>query len=185
MKRQAPKYLTQEEINRLLNAIDNPRDKFLFFLLGYTGLRLSEVKSLNVGSVKNQQILTVNGKGKKIREIPILPELQVKTRTFLDWKRTNGEPIHPKFALFKSTRGKRLSARQIQTLMAKYCKKAGLNRKFSPHSLRHSLGFRLGEKGVSIEVIGEILGHSNLSTTGIYVKPSLKRKEQEMEKLYT
>lgn len=184
MKRQAPKYLTEEEVGRLLNVIDNPRDKFLFFLLAYTGLRLSEVRSLNVGNVKNQEIMVINGKGNKIREIPIPLELKANIDAFLEWKKTNGEPTHPKFALFKSSKGKRLSARQIQTLMSKYCQEAGLNRKFSPHSLRHSLGFRLGEKGVSIEVIGEILGHSNLTTTGIYVKPSLKRKEQEMKKLY-
>jgi site-specific recombinase XerD len=86
--------LTEEEKDRLLSIIQNERDRMLFILLAYTGLRVSEVTKLNVGDVKNQDLLTVNGKGQKLREVPI-DGLRSQIESFLQQRYFRSYPLGP------------------------------------------------------------------------------------------
>lgn len=75
---------------------------------------------------------------------------------------------------------KRISDRAIQYLLNRYVKVAGLERKFHPHACRHSFGFKLGRKGVPIQVIKKLMGHSKIETTSIYVEPDMDQLERAM-----
>ena len=157
-------------------------------LLFDTGLRLSELTGINVGDIADKKYLTIVGKGRKERTIPIwsVNGLKEEIIEFLEWKKDHGENIHPRSPLFCSQRNsvrvnKRISDRVVQYLVNRYTREAGLERKFHPHACRHSFGFKLGRKGVQIQVIKKLMGHSKIETTSIiYVEPDMDQLENAL-----
>ena len=178
------KYFTGEEIKRFMEAVErerNTRDLIIFKTFLYTGLRLKELQGLNVGQVKGKDFLTIIGKGNRERTLPLTLEMKKIFQTFLDWKKEAGESLHPRAPLFRNQRGSgRITARGIEYRVDYYTRKARLERNFSPHAFRHTLGFTLGKKGISIRVIQKLLGHSNINTTAIYVEPDLDQMGQAL-----
>ncbi|MDP8235911.1 MAG: tyrosine-type recombinase/integrase [Candidatus Erginobacter occultus] len=99
------KHFTVSEETKFRQAVEergNPRDNLIFNILFDTGLRLGELTALNVGDVAGKDYLTVVGKGRKERTIPIgaVDGLRDKIETFLQWKRGHGEDVHPRSTLF-------------------------------------------------------------------------------------
>lgn len=180
--RSGVKYFREEEKQKFLDMVrveGNTRDRVMFELFLATGMRISELNTLTVGKVKGLSLVTVIGKGRKAREIPLLPHIQGTLKDFLVWKQDNRESIHPNAPLFCSRTGK-LSNRAIQHRVKHYCLKAGLDRTLSPHAFRHTVGYTLGRAGEPIQVIQTLLGHSNINTTRIYVEPSLDQIQDSM-----
>ncbi|MDO4662586.1 MAG: tyrosine recombinase XerC [Tissierellia bacterium] len=173
-KRQ-PIYLTLQETKRLLNVISKEKNEFLknrdlciVFTFLTTGMRLSELVSIDINKT-NEDRLTVIGKGNKERMIylsdtckDILDNYKIIRNKYLDGKY---EP-----ALFISTRKNRISKRAIQHMIDKYLEKAGFDTSiYSVHKLRHTaatLMYRYGN--VDIRALQEILGHESVATTQIY-----------------
>jgi integrase/recombinase XerD len=171
------KHFTEEELKQFMDAVKrhgNRRDITMFKTLLNTGLRLQELQKLNVEQVNGRRFLTVVGKGKKERTIPLTPEMQNTFRVFIEWKGRVGENLRYRAPLFlNSQHRQRISPRGIEYRVYFYSRKAGLERSFSPHAFRHTLGFRLGKAGIGIQVIKKLLGHTDIRVSSIYVEPDM------------
>ena len=187
LKHNGVKHFTDNEVKPFFEAVEkegNMRDLTIFKTLLFTGLRLSELQGLNVEQVKSRDFLTVVGKGGKERTLPLTPDMKKIFQDFLEWKKEVGESLHPRAPLFKNQKGTgRITARGIQYRVDYYVKKAKLERSFSPHAFRHTVGYALGKKGIPIRVIQKLLGHSNINTTAIYVEPDLDQMGQALGSL--
>ena len=150
-----PKFITYDELNRLLENADNYRDKLIIKFLFYTGVRVSELIKIKKSDIIFEEgFVKVYGKGGKERIVPIPKELLNELKDYIN--KINTENIFP------------LSSRQVERIIKNIAKKAGINKKVTPHVLRHSLATTLLSKGVDIRYIQEILGHSSLNITQIY-----------------
>lgn len=154
-----PIVLSREEILSMINLTANIRHKTILMLLYYAGLRLSEVINLNWADVDfEREILHIkNAKGSKDRIVFLHQNL----------KHTLSQ-IKNEGLVLLSERGKKYNKRTIQQIVKNTAKKAGIKKRVSPHTLRHSFATHLLEAGADIRYIQQLLGHKNLQTTQIY-----------------
>jgi integrase/recombinase XerC len=141
------------------------RDTALLTLLYGAGLRISEALSLKRGDVPLGATLSVIGKGRKERSIPVLPLVAEALADYAGKIPFTGAPSS---ALFLSRRGLAMSAREAQGLMQRLRGALGLNTKATPHALRHSFATHILQGGGDLRSVQELLGHASLSTTQIY-----------------
>ena len=150
-----PKFITYDELNKLLENAENYRDKLIIKFLFYTGVRVSELTKIKKNDIIFEEgFVKVYGKGGKERIVPIPKELLNELKDYVN--KINTENIFP------------LSSRQVERIIKYIAKNAGISKKVTPHVLRHSLATTLLSKGVDIRYIQEILGHSSLNITQIY-----------------
>lgn len=175
-----PKVLTKEEVERFFTAIDESkdpssiRDKAMFELFYATGMRISELVSLNHDQIDFENMLIkIRGKGNKERYVLINDSAKTALQSYLTARPKVGSP-----ALFISRKNVRISDRMIEYIFDKYMAAAGINKEASPHTLRHSFATHMLEGGADLMAIKELLGHENLSTTQIYTNISLKHIEE-------
>ncbi|KYC54329.1 MAG: putative tyrosine recombinase XerC-like protein [Candidatus Methanofastidiosum methylothiophilum] len=173
-----PKFLTKEEMALLLGAPDKLRDKCIIRILYSTGLRVSELVKLNKNDIKTESIHVVSGKGSKDRIVFVDSKTREMIEEYLSQRKDNNE------ALFISTHDERISPRTIQWTIKKYAKECGIDKKVTPHVLRHSFATHMLEGDADIVVIKELLGHSNLSTTQIYTHITDERRKKVYEKAH-
>lgn len=163
-----PDILTRDEVQTLLNSCKNLRDKAILTTMYSGGLRLGEVENLKVTDIdsKNMQILIRQGKGGKDR-------YALLSQTSLDLLREYWKSYRPKDWLFGSRSNNRpdahLSTRGIQNVFKSAQIASGITKDITCHSLRHAFATHLLEDGVSIFHIKQLLGHSDISTTCIYL----------------
>jgi site-specific recombinase XerD len=177
-------FLENSEVERILTAAKgnkwkNLRDKAILEVLFSTGLRVSELVSLNRKQLNFQRgELSVRGKGNKIRIVFLSPLASLSLKKYLQ-ARTDVDP-----ALFVrenkkiKTRDLRLTSRSIQRIVKYYALKAGLVKNVHPHTLRHSFATDLLMNGADIRSVQAMLGHSSITTTQIYThitNPHLKK----------
>ena len=169
-----PAVLTKEECYRIFSFVDNPKHKLLL-LIGYgAGLRRSEIVSLKWADIlfDEHQIHVKQGKGKKDR-IVMLPYSVVE---YLK----NYRQMYPSddWVFEGQYKGEALSARTVQQVMANAVARAGLEKKATVHTLRHSFATHLLESGTDIRYIQQLLGHSSIKTTMVYthITPKAERK---------
>ncbi len=163
-QRQFPDILTRDEIDALLDTCDNLRDKCILTTTYSAGLRLEEVTRLQVADIDSQkmQIYIRKGKGDKDR-FAILSEKNLEVlRAY--WKQ-----FRPKEDLFISRLHRPLTCKAVQDIFQKAKNRAGITKKVSIHTLRHSFATHLLENGVSIYHIKQLLGHADISTTCFYL----------------
>jgi integrase/recombinase XerC len=141
------------------------RDAGLLTLLYGAGLRISEALGLKRGDVPLGETLTVVGKGRKERSVPVLPLLRTALDDYAAKIPFTGAPSTP---LFLSRRGKPMSAREAQALMQTLRGRLGLGERATPHALRHSFATHILQGGGDLRSVQELLGHASLSTTQIY-----------------
>jgi len=141
------------------------RDAALLTLLYGAGLRISEALGLKRGDVPLGETLTVLGKGRKERSVPILPVVALALGDYAAKIPFTGAPSSP---LFLSRRGRAMSAREAQGLMQRLRGRLGLPEKATPHALRHSFATHILQGGGDLRSLQELLGHASLSTTQIY-----------------
>ena len=166
-QRKLPATLTRKEVNAIFNACDNLRDKCLFMTMYSAGLRLSEVVNLKVTDVDSSkmQLFIRNSKGSKDR-------FAILSQACLEVLREYWKEFRPKDWLFYSRRnptGTHISPRAIQHVFKKLKCVAGITKNVTSHSLRHSFATHLLENGVSIFHIKQLLGHSSINTTSLYL----------------
>ncbi len=170
IKRQIPRPLAFEDIINVINLSGEKndwtgqRDKTLLTLIYATGIRISEALQLNRIDVEDLETIRIIGKGKKIREIPLIESAQIAIKQLLD----NNENLDKNSPLFIGIKGKRLHSRQVQKTIEEIRNKLSLPKSLTPHTLRHSFATHLLEKGVDLRTLQELLGHSSLSTTQGY-----------------
>lgn len=169
-ERKLPKVLDVDQITGLLESAPDSvleiRDLAMFELFYSSGLRLSELAALNIENIdlatKTLQVLL--GKGGKQRNLPIGSKAVLALSKWLNYRADSEES-----AIFTSVKGKRLSQRSIQLRLQRWGKKNGLPEHLHPHMLRHSFASHLLESSQDIRAVQELLGHSNISTTQIYI----------------
>ena len=167
-----PKALPQEELNHMLDSTPADdslavRDHALFELMYGSGLRLSEIHSLDLGDVLlDEGWVSVTGKGRKERQVPLSGKSVESLRAYLSERvAADGET-----ALFTGKNGTRLGQRQIQKRLQAWAVRQGSGQHISPHMMRHSYASHHLQSSRDIRAVQELLGHSNLSTTQIYTK---------------
>jgi integrase/recombinase XerC len=148
------------------------RDAALLTLLYGAGLRISEALSLKRGDVPLGESLTVLGKGRKERMVPVLPILRDAIEAYAGKIPFAGPPSSP---LFLSRRGKPMSPREAQSLMQRLRGRLGLNPRATPHAMRHSFATHLLQGGGDLRSVQELLGHASLSTTQTYTEIDMGR----------
>ena len=177
VKKRLPQTLSIEEVDLLLNAPaansspKNLRDRALLNVLYSTGMRVSEVVSLQIADVDfDQMVLFPPDKAKESREIPLEEETaELLTRYLVD-----GRPLLAKDAaeqsLFLNHRGEKLTRQGLWLIIKGYAKQVNLESEVTPHTLRHSFASHRLSKGSDLEEIQHLLGHANISTTQIYTQ---------------
>jgi len=179
--RSLPKSLTESEVDALLQApnTDEPlghRDRAMLELLYATGLRVSELINLKQSQVNfNQGVLRIIGKGDRERLIPLGDEAQRWLRDFMEGPRMEILLERQTDYLFPTRRGDRMTRQAFWHIIKRYAQKAGINKKLSPHSLRHAFATHLLNRGADLRVVQLLLGHSDLSTTQIYTHVARER----------
>jgi integrase/recombinase XerC len=172
IKRGLPRPLSENDAARALEeAADHDvewlaaRDVALLTLLYGAGLRISEGLSLKRGDAPLGRTLSILGKGRKERSVPILPAVSQAIADYAAKIPFTGAKDAP---LFVSRRGKPMSPREAQALMQKLRGRLGLSEKATPHALRHSFATHLLANGGDLRSVQELLGHASLSTTQTY-----------------
>ncbi len=163
--RQMPKYLTEEEVKRLLDtAKDNPRDFAILSLLVYSGLRVSELCNLRLEDIDfAERIVYVrSGKGDKDRIVVIS---QAAVNALEEYLSTRTDDME---YLFASRKSPQITRVQVFRIVRKYARLAGIKKNVTPHVLRHTLATTMLRRGVDIRYIQQFLGHSSVATTQIY-----------------
>jgi integrase/recombinase XerC len=157
------------------------RDAALLTLLYGAGLRISEALSLKRGDVPLSETLTILGKGRKERMVPVLPLLREAIQAYADKIPFPAAPASP---LFLSRRGKPMSPREAQALMQRLRGRLGLTERATPHALRHSFATHLLQGGGDLRSVQELLGHASLSTTQTYTQIDMRQLMQTYEKAH-
>lgn len=168
-----PEYLTEDEIDKLLDIkIEDPfsaRNKALLELMYATGLRISEVISLEFKNIDFEEcIVRVMGKGSKERIVPINDYALKALSTYID----NYRPLMIKKDInnyiFLNNHGKQMTRQGVFKMIKQECLKKGIKKDISPHTIRHTFATHLLLNGADLRIIQELLGHSDISTTQIY-----------------
>jgi integrase/recombinase XerD len=177
---QDPAYnvLTEEELSRMLNAAraSNYRDYVMLAVMAGCGLREVEVVGLKIADFReaaDQIQLRVFGKGDKVRNVPLSPELwRLVQRYVLLTERSFTSHPDCRKPLFTSRVGKDkpLTTRSVQNIVKKYVRAAGITKAISPHSIRHTVGTNMALNEAPLLVIQQFLGHSDPKTTMRYIR---------------
>jgi integrase/recombinase XerD len=171
-----PKALTREQVDRLLEApvrgdAIGMRDRLILEMLYATGMRISELTTLDVGDLdRSERLVTVRGKGGKWRIIPYGRSASELLDVYLTAARPELAKRSKSAALFLNARGGRLSRQGCWKLIKAYGADAGIADLTSPHVLRHTFATHLLEGGASLLVVQELLGHASVATTQIYTE---------------
>jgi len=167
-----PKPIEEQYIEEVL-AKASIEEKLLISMLYGLGLRISELSGLKLEDIKEKWV-QIHGKGKKVRELPLLAHLHTLITIYRDIK-------HPKVYLFEKGNAPMNSA-QLRYVLTKLFKAQGL--KVTPHQLRHSFATHLLNNGARISDVSELLGHETMATTQVYTKLGSVKKMQEYMKAH-
>jgi integrase/recombinase XerD len=174
--RKLPAVLSVEEVGRLLEAAPGPKHKAALGTAYGAGLRVSEVVALKVGDIDSTRMLirVEQGKGRKDRNAMLSPQLLALLRQWWREGKRRGVML-PEGWLFPGRNClEPLSTRQLNRAVHEAAETAGIKKRVSPHTLRHSFATHLLEQDVDIRVIQVLLGHSKLDTTALYARVATK-----------
>lgn len=185
VSKKLPHVLSSREINLLLDKANfkgklGLRDQAVLELFYATGLRVSELIYLKINDINMENcMLKCLGKGSKERIIPFGNKANQSLRLYLDRARPKLVKNTDEDALFLNSRGESLSRQGVFYLVKLYAQKARIEKKVTPHTLRHTLATHLLENGADLRSVQEMLGHSDISTTQIYTHVSRKWVSEE------
>ncbi|HLV32393.1 MAG TPA: tyrosine recombinase XerC [Chitinispirillaceae bacterium] len=176
-----PVFLTQSQAEKLNVTVpednENLRDFTIVEFFYGSGIRLSELHGLDIGSVDERHgVVRVFGKGRKERIVPLTSVALEAFKKYLQ-VHSNADPDKP---LFINKKGERISRRQIERIVEKRLSRVSAQKKRSPHVLRHSFATHLMDGGADIRAVKELLGHASLNTTQIYTHVS----REQLLKIY-
>lgn len=179
-------YLTKEELTIYLNSIKTNnrkgiRDYTLVSLLYDSAIRESELTNLKVNDLNlgNNPSITVFGKGRKYRQVPITNDTKDLLIKFIQLEKLSNFDY-----LFKGNNDSKCSTKMISHIVTKYAKLSGINKNIHPHVFRHTRAMHMLEAGIPLVYIRDILGHENVTTTEIYAKVNVETKRKALENVY-
>jgi integrase/recombinase XerC len=177
-----PLFLTETEMQQLL-SLENvkPRDRAMIEFLYSCGLRIEELMSLNIKNVDFiSNTVTVVGKGNKERIVPIGNKCIEAILNYIKERREAGFPYDINSPMFLNDRSTSMDQRTARRIVHRLFIKAGILKKASPHTLRHTFATHILDRGCDIRSVQEMLGHKNLSTTQIYTHVTI----ESLKKIY-
>lgn len=186
-EKKLPTFLSVDEILDLINAPLSEKDKLIglrdyaiLMLLYVSGIRVGELVDLEQEDVDLlwSRLEIKKGKGMRGRLAPINNRTTQAIKNYLTERKLEERKI------FLSRNGKELSARDIQRFVDKYIKKISVQKKISPHSLRHSFATHLLDRGAELKDVQELLGHKSIATTQIYTHISATKMKEEYNKAH-
>ena len=173
-RRKLPIIISENEIEALLSCPNTDtssgmRDKCILELLYSSGLRISELLNIKVNQItQDKSFLKIKGKGGKERLVPIGSSAMSSLRTYIDTYRCNIKNIDNIEMLFIKETGTVISRQECWKMIKKYALASNINKKISPHNLRHAFATHLLNNGADLRTVQMLLGHASLSTTQIY-----------------
>ena len=172
VKQQEIRYLKHSQVLRLIDAIEDPRDKLIVRTIYATGVRVSELCNINIQDIDfEEHTIRIKGKGEKIRIVFLDDETLEGIRTFI------GAAVDG--PLFVGQQGKHISPRAIQHLFRHYAP-AGI----TPHKIRHSYASELYRRSKNLRVVQENLGHTSIKTTEIYLHTDIEERRQVYQQYF-
>lgn len=177
-----PQILTSQEVDLLLEQpqcvdMKGYRDKAMLELLYATGIRVSELISLNISDVDLASAVIHCQKKDKVRAIPLYPKAVMALSEYIEFIRPQMIATPDEQSLFVNISGERMSRQGFWKIIKHYQQRAGIEKTITPHTLRHSFAAHLLENGADLHSIQEMLGHADISSTQVYsqlVKKQLK-----------
>ncbi|HNW99490.1 MAG TPA: tyrosine-type recombinase/integrase [Bacteroidales bacterium] len=168
-----PTVLSEEEVRRIISNIDNIKHKTILLTIYSAGLRRSELIKLKVNDIDKERnaVIIKDAKGKKDRNTLLSKKLLFYLDEYM-------KLYAPKVWLFEGQDGGQYSESSINSIFHEACRKAGINKKATVHTLRHSFATHLLERGTDLRYIQTLLGHSSSKTTEIYTHITKKGMEQ-------
>jgi len=189
--RSLPKPLSVTEVDELLeqpmkrNTPEARRDRAMLELLYATGLRVTELVSLDIDDVNmSGPYVRCMGKGSKERTIPIHDQAAGAVTEYLDDGRAALVKNRKVSALFVNRRGERLTRQGFWLILKQYAKEANIATPVTPHTLRHSFATHMLRGGAPLRNVQELLGHANISTTQVYTQIANEHVRQVYEKAH-
>jgi len=191
LDKKIPQVLSPEEIDRIMEVIDlstpeGERNRTMIEMMYACGLRVSEVVDLRLGDLfLDEGFIRVRGKGGKHRFVPVEDYTKKMLQRYIDYVRVH-VPVakgHEQ-VVFLNRRGKKLTRHMVYQFLRKYARMAGIEKRISPHTLRHSFATHLLENGADLHSIQLLLGHENITTTEIYLHVSGRRVQKALEKYH-
>ncbi len=176
-----PVILSQEEVERLLNRTKNVKHRCMLTLIYSMGLRSNELRSLKISDIDSDRMIVhiKSAKGNKDRVVPLAPSALNLMREYYKQHR-------PKEYLFNGQESCQYSKSSLAKVMKMAVKRAGIKKRCSLHTLRHSFATHLLEQGINLRYIQELLGHQSSKTTEIYTRVTMndvRNIESPLEKL--
>lgn len=180
-RRKLPTIITENEVMKLLESPDvktnkGLRDKCILELLYSSGLRISELLNIKINEIsKEKKFLKIKGKGNKERLVPIGSSAMNLLIVYLDTYRLNIKISNNIDILFINENGSIISRQACWEMIQKYASISLINKKISPHNLRHAFATHLLNNGADLRTVQMLLGHASLSTTQIYTHIAKER----------
>jgi integrase/recombinase XerD len=184
LQKKIPSFLSFDEVNKLLKEpnLKNSqgiRDRAILELMYATGMRVSEVSYLKISDLNlDLGFIKCKGKGSKERIVPIGKVAQQFLHKYLDESRPKLLKKNISQYSFLAQGGRRLSRQSIWKMIKKTVLKAGIRKKVTPHTLRHSFATHLLERGADLRSVQEMLGHASIITTQIYTHINQSRLKE-------
>ncbi len=188
-----PKPLTVQEIDELLeqpakrNSPESKRDRAMLELMYATGLRVTELVSLDLEDINvdgEKPYVRLLGKGNRERQIPLLEQPAQEVSDYMRFARPRLVGERNEQALFVNRRGERLTRQGFWLILRGYATEAGIFGRVTPHTLRHSFATHMLRGGMDIHKVQELLGHANISTTQVYTQVSREHIREAYEKAH-
>ncbi|MFC1708793.1 tyrosine recombinase XerC [Candidatus Omnitrophota bacterium] len=185
-----PIFLTEKEVIKLIETPDpdtlqGQRDRAILETFYSTGMRVSELVSLNIDNIDFiGSTVKVLGKGKKERMLPIGDKAIGAINKYLSGRNTDKKARKETKILFLNKNIRRLSDRGVRKIIDKHIRSASLRSGISPHTLRHSFATHLLDRGADLRCVQELLGHANLSSTQIYTHLTTERLKSVYKKAH-
>lgn len=191
--RSLPKPLSVSEVDELLeqplkrNTPEAKRDRAMLELLYATGLRVTELVSLNIDDINMSPphpYVRCLGKGQKERTIPIHEQAATAVVDFINDGRPALVKNRAENAVFVNRRGERLTRQGFWLILKQYAKEANIGKPVTPHTLRHSFATHMLRGGAPLRNVQELLGHANISTTQVYTQLANEHVRQVYDKAH-
>lgn len=191
-----PRIIPREEIEQLLNYMYTHKDKrsertYKFWLRDIaviemffaTGARVYEISNIRAENVNlNSGLIRIMGKGGKERYIPVVTKEILEV--LQEYYTHNIEAIKASGFFFVNSKGERYTEQSIRLMLKKYTRLAGIERNITPHMFRHSFATYLIEEGIDISCVQEILGHSSIKTTQIYIHVAANKQAEMLKGMH-
>jgi integrase/recombinase XerC/integrase/recombinase XerD len=172
IKQQEIKYLKHNQVLRLIDSIDDLRDKLIVRTIYATGVRVSELCNMNIEDIDfEEHTIRIRGKGDKIRLVFVDEDTLAEILSFIG-TRTSGP-------LFVGQQGKHISSRAIQHIFKHYAPSG-----ITPHKIRHSYASELYKRSKNLRVVQENLGHTSIKTTEIYLHTDIDERRQVYQQYF-